>query len=253
MRGPVPSHVAIIMDGNRRYASKIGEPREKGHEYGADKMEEVLDWCYDLGVEKVTVYALSTENMGRSMDEIYHLLKVMRDKFEKICVDKRIHERGVRVRVIGDRYMLPEDLKNVMHKSEQLTKDYDGLSLNVAISYGGRAEIVTVIRKIARMVESGLISSEDISENLISSHFTNDHLPDVDLIIRAGGELRTSNFLPWQANGNESAAYFCAPFWPEFRKIDFLRAIRTHQEREAVASYEMLERVNKLMSLSQVS
>lgn len=230
----VPRHVAIIMDGNRRYARKLGQITSFGHSKGADVTENVMEWACDIGVEYLTIYAFSTENFNRTDDEKDKLFDLIRVKFDEIVVDERTHERKMRVHAIGDIEKLPDTLKESIKNVELVTSPYNNFNLIVAVAYGGRQEIVQAVREIAEKIESGKLSLEDITEETISSHLYPSGsaiLPDVDLIIRTGGDERVSNFLPWQANGSECAAYFCAPFWPEFRKIDFLRSIRVYQTR----------------------
>ncbi|MEL4305091.1 polyprenyl diphosphate synthase [Methanococcoides sp. LMO-2] len=234
--GTVPEHVAIIMDGNRRFASRLGKRTSYGHSKGADVTEKVIEWSYDIGVKELTVYAFSTENFNRSSDETLQLFDLIGSKFDYMRENERTHEREIRVRVIGDHSLLPEELQKSARKIEQATKDYDKFNLNVALAYGGRQDIVQAVRKMADKVLKGQISLEDINESTIADHFYPSEgaaVSNVDLIIRTGGNERISNFLPWQANGNECAAYFCAPFWPEFRRIDFLRSIRIYQARLA--------------------
>ncbi len=245
-----PSHVAIIMDGNRRFAERQGLSRYYGHLKGADTTENVLDWSFDLGIKQLTVYAFSTENFERSENEKRALFDLIGLKFDKICSDERTHRRRMRVRVIGNIELLPQSLRDCAKRAEEVTKNYDGVYLNVALAYGGRQELVDAARKMAVNVKNGLLSVDDINEETISKNMypSTGAVPSVDLIIRTGGDERISNFLPWQANGNECAAYFCAPFWPEFRKIDFLRAIRTYQTRENERQKNTVLRVVKLLS-----
>jgi tritrans,polycis-undecaprenyl-diphosphate synthase [geranylgeranyl-diphosphate specific] len=247
---PVPSHVAIIMDGNRRFARKNGLAQYYGHFKGADTTEKVLDWSFDLGIKQLTVYAFSTENFDRDNVEKNKLFELIGIKFDKICTDKRTHKRRMRVRVLGNIDLLPPGLKSSAKHAEEITRNYDGVFLNVALAYGGRQELVDAARKMARKVKTGELSLKDIDEETISNNLypSGGSLPFVDLIIRTGGDERISNFLPWQANGNECAAYFCAPFWPEFRRIDFLRAIRTFQTREHERQKNTVMRVVKLLN-----
>ncbi|AFV23318.1 undecaprenyl diphosphate synthase [Methanolobus psychrophilus R15] len=231
---PIPRHVAIIMDGNRRYARKLGQMASFGHIKGANITEKVIEWSCELGIEHLTIYAFSSENFSRSSDEKNKLFELIGLKFDEIGEDERTHERKMRVHAIGDIDKLPDMLRESIKNVELVTSGYDRFNLNVAIAYGGRQEIVQAVREIATMVENGEIELNSINENTISDHLYpagGSALPDVDLIIRTGGDERVSNFLPWQANGNECASYFCAPFWPEFRKIDFLRSIRVYQAR----------------------
>lgn len=232
--GVIPHHIAIIMDGNRRFADRIKKPRYVGHIYGADTTEKVLDWCWEIGVKHLTVYAFSTENFNRPQQEREHLFDLLKLKLEELYTDKRTHERKMCVRIIGETNLFPSDLQSIIKKVENATKNYNKIYLNIALAYGGRREIADAVRAIAEKVKKGVLSVKDINENTIAKYLypiNNIAIPKVDLIIRTGGEMRTSNFLPWQANGNECAAYFCAPYWPEFRKIDFLRSIRVYQRR----------------------
>ncbi|MEA2052270.1 MAG: polyprenyl diphosphate synthase [Euryarchaeota archaeon] len=252
----LPEHVAIIMDGNRRYAKKIGVSTEEGYLYGAEITEQVIEWCFEAGVKQLTIYAFSIENFCRSAEEKERLFKLMRVEFEKISKDERVHKRGVRVKAIGNLNLLPDSVKESIQKAEDETAHYNSFKLFVAVAYSGRMEIVDSVRIIAEMVKRGSLSVEEIDEERISKHLYISEIEagdsdsgaktSVDLIIRTGGEMRLSNFVPWQALGNECAAYFCAPFWPEFRKIDLLRAIRTYQEREAEQQQRTTARILKL-------
>ena len=229
-----PDHIAVIMDGNRRYADRLGIIRHQGHTYGAKTTERVLDWCWELGVKQTTIYAFSTENFSRNEDERAAIFDIIKKKLDELLRDPRTHERRMRVRAIGETHLLPDDLQDAIKRVEDATRGYEGIYLNIAIAYGGQREILDAVLDMARKVRVGELRADDVDESIISEHlYTNGvAIPDVDLIIRTGGNIRTSNFLPWQANGSECAAYFCAPFWPEFRKIDFLRAIRVYQVRE---------------------
>jgi tritrans,polycis-undecaprenyl-diphosphate synthase [geranylgeranyl-diphosphate specific] len=234
LAGAPVGHVAIIQDGNRRYARQRGLSKFLGHSLGAETSEKVSDWCLEVGVKHLTLYAFSTENFARDETEKRYLFDLIKKKFADLNNSKKIHGNRVRVRAIGRVEMLPEDLREEICRTEAATREYGTMYLNVALAYGGQRELVDAARALARLVEEGKISAEEVDESLIAQHlYPQDGIPvpKVDLIIRTAGDFRTSNFLPWQANGNECAAYFCAPFWPEFRKIDFLRAIRTAQTR----------------------
>jgi len=250
MESPLPKHIAIIMDGNRRYARKMGEDTLIGHSLGIDALEKALDWGKELGIRQLTVYAFSTENFNRGEKERVYLLKMMKGKFEDVCFDERVHKNKVRVRLVGNLSMLPPELVTAIRMAEGSTANYDEFFLNVAIAYGGRQEILDTARSIAEKIKKGELKSDEVSQEIISDHLYATSEPvqnDVDLIIRTGGEIRTSNFLPWQASGNECAAYFCAPFWPEFGKIDFLRAVRTYQTREAEKQRSTVKRAVNLL------
>lgn len=233
-RGTVPRHAAVIMDGNRRYAGRMKKVTQFGHSRGADTTEKVIDWSWEAGIEQLTIYAFSTENFNRSEDETEALFDLIGLKFDEMCEDERTHARRMRVRVIGDTSKVSSSLQKSIETVESVTRDYDGFHLNVAIAYGGRQDIVQAVQEIANKVHKGRLELDEITEFTISEHLYpagGCAVPNVDLIIRTGGDTRVSNFLSWQANGNECAAYFCAPFWPEFRKIDLLRSIRVYQSR----------------------
>ena len=260
---PLPEHVAIIMDGNRRYARKIGLSVEEGYNYGAGITERVIEWCFDLGVKQLTLYAFSIENFCRTDEEKAKLFDLLRAEFEKLAVDERIHQNEVRMRAIGNVALLPESVRAAIKKAEQATERYDRFNLFIAIAYSGRMEIVDAIRIIASRIQQGVLKPEEITEETISQHLYVSQLEgeadavdagaktSVDLIIRTGGEMRISNFVPWQALGNECTAYFCAPFWPEFRRVDLLRAIRTYQEREAEKRQRTDLRIANLKQLAE--
>ena len=248
---PVPRHVAIIMDGNRRYAIRSGKVSRFGHAKGADTTEKVIDWSWEIGVDHLTIYAFSTENFNRSAYETETIFDLIGIKFDEMYKDDRTHKRRMKIRVIGDTAQLPESLQKTIIKIENATSDYEGFYLNVAIAYGGKQDIVQAVREIAGKVEQGELSLDDVTEDTISNHLYpsgGTAVPNVDFIIRTGGDERVSNFLPWQANGNECAAYFCAPFWPEFRKIDFLRSIRVYQARMADQQRSITRRTARFLS-----
>jgi len=210
----VPEHVAIIMDGNRRYAKRLGMSTYQGHISGADTTQRILDLSYNLGVKQLTIYAFSTENLSRSYNEKKNLFNLIGIKLEEIVNDERTHKRRMKVRILGNIDLLPPDLQKIARQTEYITRNYDNFYLNIALAYGGRQEIVDTARIIATRIHSGELLLSDINENTISSHLYPSpafSVPDVDLIIRTGGDERISNFLPWQASGNECAAYFCAP------------------------------------------
>ncbi|MCK9441428.1 MAG: polyprenyl diphosphate synthase [Methanothrix sp.] len=234
LAGVPVEHVAIIQDGNRRYALQKGLSKFLGHSLGADTSEKVSDWCLEVGVKHLTLYAFSTENFGRDELEKRYLFDLIKNKFAEFGRSKKVHANKVRVRAIGRVEMLPQDLQEEIRRTEEATREYENMYMNVALAYGGQRELVDAARSLARQIREGKIRATEVDEDLIASHlYPQDGIsvPKVDLIIRTGGDCRTSNFLPWQANGNECAAYFCAPYWPEFRKVDFLRAIRTAQTR----------------------
>jgi tritrans,polycis-undecaprenyl-diphosphate synthase [geranylgeranyl-diphosphate specific] len=227
-----PSHVAVIQDGNRRYADRQGNEATAGHRAGAETTEQLLHWCDDLGIREVTLYAFSTENFERPPEEQEALFDLIDRKLREFADADRVHEAEVRIRAIGDRDRLPERVQAAIDYAEDRTEGYDRLHLNVALAYGGRAELLGAARDIAREVAAGERDPAEVDADAVEAALPEGPTRDVDLIVRTGGDERTSNFLPWQANGNEAAVYFCAPYWPEFRKIDFLRGIRTYEHRE---------------------
>lgn len=229
----IPTHVAVIQDGNRRYAQEHGDEATEGHRAGADTTEQVLEWCSDLGVEELTLYAFSTENFERPEKEREALFDLISEKLRDFADRPEVHDQGVRIRAIGETDRLPERVQDAIEYAERRTAAYDELYLNVALAYGGRAELLGVTKAIAREAAAGDLDPEEVTVEEIEDRLTAGPTQAVDLIIRTGGAERTSNFLPWHANGNEAATFFCTPYWPEFRKIDFLRAIRTYQNREA--------------------
>jgi tritrans,polycis-undecaprenyl-diphosphate synthase [geranylgeranyl-diphosphate specific] len=230
----VPNHIAIIQDGNRRYAKMLGIDTPRGHRAGADKTEEMLDWAHELGIRHITLYTFSTENFSRNKDEVEDLFALFKEKFLDILHDERVKKYKIRVQMVGDRSMLPKDLQEAVDKAESATRDHEGFHLNIALAYGGRNEIVLAAREILAAVATEGLNPESIDVQMVEQHLHEGKgIPPVDLIIRTGNEYRTSNFLPWLANGHESAVYFCAPCWPLFRKIDLLRAIRIYDQRAA--------------------
>jgi len=228
----VPAHVAIIQDGNRRYARERGDDAPDGHRAGADTTERVLDWCADLGVSELTLYAFSTENFERPDEELTPLFDLLERKLREFADADRVHEQGVRVRAIGDVARLPPRVRDAVDYAERRTVDNDRFRLNIALAYGGRTELLDAARTIAGDVDAGALDPDDVDVETVEDRLYDRPVRDVDLIVRTGGDERTSNFLPWHANGNEAAVYFCAPYWPEFSQREFLRAIRTYQSRE---------------------
>ncbi len=233
--GELPRHIGLILDGNRRYARERGySTLLEGHRRGAEKLEEVLNWCEELAIRMVTVWIFSTENVSRSQEEVNGLLALIEKKMHDIARDPKVHRKRMRIRAIGKMELLPQSTVKAIQEAEDATRDYDAFCLNVAVGYGGRQEIAdaiaTMLRdKMARMVPLEQIIDE-ISIDEIGKYLYTYDLPDPDLIIRTSGEVRLSGFLLWQSAYSEY--YFCDAYWPVFRKIDFLRAIRSFQQRE---------------------
>jgi tritrans,polycis-undecaprenyl-diphosphate synthase [geranylgeranyl-diphosphate specific] len=228
----VPNHIAIIQDGNRRYAKMLGIDTASGHRAGADKTEEMLDWAHELGIRHITLYTFSTENFSRDKDEVQHLFDLFKEKLSRVDKDERPKKYRIRIQMVGDRTLLPDDLRQAVESAEALTREHDGFCLNVALAYGGRNEIVLAARTILTEAAAGELDPDTIDVQMVEKHLHGGKgIPPVDLIIRTGNDYRTSNFLPWLANGHESSVCFCAPYWPLFRKIDLLRAIRIYDQR----------------------
>lgn len=230
--GTRPEHIAIILDGNRRWASGKALNPWFGHEKGAEKVEQLLDWCLKLDVKSITLYAFSTENFFRSRNEIEEIMRISTEEFQKILTDERIHRNKVCVKIIGRVNLLPKALQQLITKVEKATQDYDEHFLNIALAYGGRAEIVDAARKIAEKVDEGELNPGKIDEKVFESFLYTSHMSkqDPDLIIRTSGEERLSGFLLWQSAYSELC--FLDVYWPDFRLIDLLRAVRTFQRRK---------------------
>ncbi len=228
--GPSPNHIGLIVDGNRRFARGRGLAQNLGHEEGSKRLEEFLRWCWRLEIKVVTLYGFSTENFNRSEDEVDYLMDLIMAKLKQFQTDPAIKSERVRVKVIGRREDLSQAMNEEIDRVEAMTADHDRFLLNIALSYGGRAEIIDAVKRIAGEVQSGDLSIEDISEQRFSDYLYTVGVPDPDLIIRTSGEERLSGFLLWQSAYSE--LYFTEVYWPAFRMIDFWRAIRIYQQRE---------------------
>ena len=227
-----PSHIGIILDGNRRWAISQGLSEELGHEQGANRAEELLDWCHEVGIKTVTLYVLSTENLDRPPEELRELFSLIEARLSRLLTDDRITRYKVRVRAIGELGLLPQSVKDLLSAIEQKTAGFDEHYLNIALAYGGRAEITDMVRSVAQDVKIGKLSPDEINEDTVAKRLYTSFLPnqEPDLIIRTSGEERMSGFLLWQ--GAYSELVFIDVFWPAFRFIDLLRAIRTYQTRK---------------------
>ena len=223
----VPNHIAIILDGNGRWAKAKGMPRGYGHIKGCANLESICDDIKDLGVKYLTVYAFSTENWKRSKEEVGALMSLLRFYLDKFA--KRADTENIRIKVLGDIEVLDKGLKESILKAIDRTKTNTGLTLNIALNYGGRAELTMAVKKIAEQVKNGTLSIDDISDQTISDNLYTAGQPDPDLLIRTSGELRTSNFLPWQIVYSEFC--FKEKFWPDFNKSDIDEAIQIYQKR----------------------
>ena len=228
----MPEHVGIILDGNRRWGFEKYGDRLDGHLYGARTGEDFLEWCLDLGIKTVTLYVFSTENFRRPEEETSTILKLIEQETRKLITDKRIHESRVHVKALGRLELLPGSLRDALAEIERVTAGYDEHYLNIAVAYGGRAEIVDAAKRIIDEVKSGTLDEGLVDEDTFRKYLYTSHLPNPypELIIRTSGEARLSGFLLWQAAYSEFV--FLDVYWPEFRKIDLLRAIRTYQRRK---------------------
>lgn len=230
--GKKPEHVAIILDGNRRWAFHKSLIPWIGYRHGANKIEELLDWCIELDVKIITLYAFSTENFCRPPKEVEEIMRLIEEKLRSILENERIHENKIRVKAIGRLDLLPKSTQEVIQRVEEATEMYTDRFLNVALAYGGRAEIVDATKKIAKEAVKGELNPDKINEKLFEKYLYTAHMPkqDADLIIRTSGEERLSGFLSWQSAYSELC--FVDVNWPEFRLIDLLRAVRTYQRRK---------------------
>ncbi|MBO3800884.1 MAG: polyprenyl diphosphate synthase [Thermoproteota archaeon] len=230
--GPLPQHIALILDGNRRWSAKQGVDLRTGYLVGAEKLRDVLNWIYDLKIRVVTIYALSTENFKRSNEEIELLLSLFYEKLLEISSSNEFNKYNVKVKFIGRKNLLPSNLVKLMEKLERDTQRNNDFVLNIAIGYGGRQEIIDAIKKIVVSFSENRIKLDDINEQLVERYLYTSHLsyPDPDLIIRTSGEFRASNFLIWQSAYSEF--FITDVLWPDFRKIDLYRAIRSFQGRK---------------------
>ena len=227
----MPKHIALIMDGNRRFSKLQGNiDVVKGHEIGVDTLEKVLDWSIELGIEIITAYAFSTENFNRPQHEVEGLMNLFVINFKRLVTHEKIHKNEVKVKVVGRTELLPDNVKEAINEAEESTKNYTKRLFNIAIGYDGRLEIIDSFKKIIKDVQDGKITIDDVDEDLVSQNLYTEGLDDPNLIIRTSGEERLSGFLLWQSSYSE--LYFCETLWPELRKVDFIRAIRSYQARD---------------------
>ncbi|WP_448631479.1 isoprenyl transferase [Cellulomonas soli] len=225
----VPRHVGVILDGNRRWARALGQSTATGHQRGADKIADLLEWSEDVGVEVVTLWMLSTDNLARPAEELEPLLVIIEDAVRALAASGR-H----RVQAVGSLELLPEHTRDVLRAAEQVTDGVQGLHVNVAVGYGGRREIADAVRAFLREHADAGSSLDELAEAFdvehIAQHLYTKGQPDPDLVIRTSGEQRLGGFLLWQSAHSEF--YFCEAYWPDFRRVDFLRAVRAYGERE---------------------
>ena len=228
-KGAVPGHVGFIMDGNRRFAQARGQLPWEGHRLGSETVEALVEWGREVGVHTLTMYAFSTENFGRADDEVDMLMALFAARLAHLAQDDRILGNRVRVRVLGRTELLPAAVQEAIQLVESTTADFDGSKLNFCIAYGGRQEILDAFKAIIAKVESGAVERDAVDERMLGEHLYTGG-DDPDLIIRTGGESRLSNFLLYQAAYSE--LFFTDVHFPSFRKVDFLRIIRSYQQRK---------------------
>lgn len=228
-RSRLPRHVGVILDGNRRWARESGQSTAHGHRAGGEKVQDLLGWCEDVGVEVVTVWLLSTDNLSRPPAELNPLLEAIEVTVEQLAAARRwvVHP-------VGALDLLPDSTANALKDAEAATSDVDGLTVNLAVGYGGRQEIADAVRSLLQEQASQGVSLDDLAQVLdvdhIAAHLYTKGQPDPDLVIRTSGEQRLGGFLLWQSARSEF--YFCEAYWPSFRKVDFLRAVRSYSARQ---------------------
>ena len=225
----IPRHVGVVLDGNRRWASDKGSSSHHGHKAGADKIEEFISWCEEAGVEVVTLWLLSTDNLSRPEKELAPLLEIIADTVTELAATGRW-----RIHPVGALDLLPDETARALKEADDLTRDIDGTVVNVAVGYGGRRELVDAVRSLlSEQAEQG-VTLDELAQVLdvehIAAHLYTKGQPDPDLLIRTSGEQRLSGFMLWQSANSEF--YFCEAYWPDFRQVDFLRALRSYSQRK---------------------
>lgn len=224
----VPKHIALILDGNRRLAKQLMLKSWKGHEFGAKKVEKLFEWCKEIGIKKLTLYAFSIENFNRPKKEFDYLMNLFKDEFKRLYNDERLEKDKIKINFIGRIDMFPKEVSESMKKLMEKTKNNNNFTINFAMAYGGRTEVIDAAKKIAEQVSSGKLDIDKINEETFAKSL---YMPDEpELIIRTGGEKRTSNFLIWQSNYAEWI--FLEKLWPEFEKEDLLECIAEYNLRE---------------------
>ncbi|MBN1385468.1 di-trans,poly-cis-decaprenylcistransferase [Candidatus Woesearchaeota archaeon] len=223
-----PKHVAIILDGNRRFAKRLLNHPFKGHEWGAKKIEALVDWAHESGIRELTLWAFSLENFGRPKDEFEYLMRVFKENFERLKDDKRIFENRIRIRVIGRIGMFPDDIEKAMRDIMELTKHHDKFIINFAMAYGGRGEIIDAVNSLAKDIKDSKLKPGQITNKIFENYLYMKDAPD--LIIRTGGAKRTSGFLLWQSDYSEYI--FLDKFWPDFEEEDFIKCLEEYSLRQ---------------------
>lgn len=222
----IPAHIAIIMDGNGRWAKQQGHARTFGHQAGAETVHIIAEEAARLGVKYLTLYTFSTENWNRPVDEVAALMSLLMDSIE----EETFMKNNISFRIIGDTAKLPVEVLERLNQCIERTSINTGMCLTLALSYSSKWEITEAVRQIAAKIQNDKLAIEDIDDNLISAHLSTNYMPDPDLLIRTGGEIRLSNYLLWQCAYSE--LYFCETFWPDFREEEFCKAIYDYQKRE---------------------
>lgn len=226
----VPKHIGVILDGNRRFAKRLMLKPWKGHEWGANKFKEFTDWCFDLGVEEITAYVFSIQNFKRPTEEFEYIMKIFTNEVGDLLKPegmKKLNDNGTRVTFIGRQHLLPQELQDLQNKLMDLTKQNSKKRINFAMAYGGREEIIDAVQKMAEQAKEGKLDPKQINEEFFSKQLS---VGEPDLILRTGGEQRTSNFLPWQATYSE--LIFIEKYWPELEKEDVMECIQQYENRE---------------------
>ena len=224
----LPSHVAIIMDGNGRWATKRLLSRIQGHDQGAETVRTIVRTCREIGISSLTLYAFSTENWQRPKIEVAALMKLLENFL--ISEQQELSDNNISLGAIGQIERLPEGVQQALYETMNVTKNNTGMHLNLALSYGGRAEIVKMVKAIATQTKEGKINTDSITPELVSEHLYTKDIPDPDLLIRTGGEMRVSNFLLWQIAYTE--LYITNTLWPDFDKDEFIHILKDYQQRE---------------------
>lgn len=222
----IPAHIAIIMDGNGRWAKQRGHARTFGHQAGAETVHVIAEESARLGVKYLTLYTFSTENWNRPVDEVAALMSLLMDSIE----EETFMKNNISFRIIGDTDKLPEDVLNRLNRCIERTAANTGMCLTLALSYSSKWEITEAVKLIAKDVAEGKLKPQDITDKTIDSHLATNYMPDPDLLIRTGGEIRLSNYLLWQCAYSE--LYFCDTFWPDFKEAELRKAICDYQKRE---------------------
>ncbi len=226
--GQIPAHIAIIMDGNGRWARKRGLPRVAGHKRGVDTVKEIVEACAQVGVQFLTLYTFSTENWLRPRDEVSTLMRLLVNSLKNKC--KELMDNDIRLNAIGDVSIMPKEVQKELNEAFEKTKNNKRMVLNLALSYSGRWELIEAVKDITKLAAEGKITIEEINEKLISDHLTTKNIPDPDLLIRTSGEFRVSNFLLWQIAYTEF--YISDVYWPDFNRKHLYEAIKSFQKRE---------------------